>query len=657
MPLGERPGASYTRAMTRLESLRSRRASADNSIAIVVIAAIALLAKALLARSLMLQDASVLHALLLEGAFLIGAMCLAFLAPAKVRNTAVIVMATVLSTWLMASSVFAAYFNQVLGPLDLRFAGQAGQVGDSVLSLLSPVDLLFFADLPVLIALAVNEWLRNRRVPLSAPRKTTRVIPAAGWVVCTAVAVGLLYWAAILPEDVNSLPAATSRGVLAFQFGSLIPVSAPQRTTAAQAKPAESTSTAPARRLATFAPGAARGKNLIVIQCEAIQTFLIGAKVDGVEVTPNLNKLVRECWYFPRTYTQISRGNTSDAEWISNTGSYPPPGEAATVRWGDRRAPSLPRLMSAEGYHTVTFHANDARFWNRTNMYQALGFDEYWDRSKLGWQPRWKWGSSDETVFGKVTDEMVRLRSANTSFYAQIITMTSHYPFEFPPKEFRPYEPPAAWADTKLGTYLSSESYADKALGQFVAKLKSTGLWDESVVVLYGDHFGYLMTDHDPKSAAAEKQLFGGSYNLTQYLGIPLMVHVPGSEGGKIDDTVGQVDILATLADPLGLDLKGFTQFGRDAFVQGHELVGERGLVGSGSFLNGRALFTPGIGFDDGKAYSLADGSPVKSDATDAADYEEARAIMADSLKYSDGLPRRKNAGSTPQGIIPNRKK
>lgn len=642
--------------MTRLDRLRARRAVADNSVIIASLAALFLVAKALLARWLMLQDASVLSAAAFEGVFVVCIVTLAYLAPRKARNWVVLVAATVLSTWLMASSVFAAYFNQVLGPLDLRFAGQAGQVGDSVLSLLSPVHALFFLDLPVLIGLAINEVRRTRGVSdIHAPKISPRAVFAV-WILSTAVATGLVYWAAVLPADVNSMPAARARGVVAFQLGSLVPDSVGAGDAGADVRPEETSVTVGARRLASFDPGVARGKNLIIVQMEAVQSFLIGQSIDGVELTPNLNDIVEESWYYPNTYTQISRGNTSDAEYIANSGSYPPPGEAATVRWGDREVPGLPRLLAKQGYHSVTFHANDARFWNRINMYQALGFTEYWDRGKLGWKPRWKWGSSDEVVFQRVVDEMERLRSQDSTFYAQIITMTAHHPFEFPPMDERPYKPAGSWADTKLGAYLSSQSYGDKAIGQFVAELKRTGLWDESVVVFYGDHFGYMMTDSDPKSQAVEAQLFGGEYGYTDYLGVPLIIHVPGSEGGRIEDTVGQVDILATVADPLGLDLEGFTQFGRNAFVEGRELVGERGLVGSGSFLNGRALFVPGIGFEDGTAYSLRTGAKIKPDAQDAEDYEEARAVMAASLEYSDGLPRRKNADSTPQGIIPNKK-
>ena len=78
--------------------------------------------------------------------------------------------------------------------------------------------------------------------------------------------------------------------------------------------------------------GVAKGKNLIIIQMESFQEFLVDLKIDGKEITPNINKLARESQYFPNFYQNVGQGNTSDAEFVVNTSFYIPPRGAATQR-------------------------------------------------------------------------------------------------------------------------------------------------------------------------------------------------------------------------------------------------------------------------------------------------------------------------------------
>lgn len=65
---------------------------------------------------------------------------------------------------------------------------------------------------------------------------------------------------------------------------------------------------------------------------ESFQEFLVDLKIDGKEITPNINKLARESQYFPNFYQNVGQGNTSDAEFVVNTSFYIPPRGAATQR-------------------------------------------------------------------------------------------------------------------------------------------------------------------------------------------------------------------------------------------------------------------------------------------------------------------------------------
>lgn len=79
-----------------------------------------------------------------------------------------------------------------------------------------------------------------------------------------------------------------------------------------------------------------------MIQLESFQNFLLGLKIDGQEITPNLNRLMEESLYFTNFYQMVGQGNTSDAEFVVNSSFYIPPQGAATMSYIDKQLPSLP---------------------------------------------------------------------------------------------------------------------------------------------------------------------------------------------------------------------------------------------------------------------------------------------------------------------------
>jgi phosphoglycerol transferase MdoB-like AlkP superfamily enzyme len=638
-----------------------------------LVVALVLVAKAFLTRALALGDGRVAQSLILEGPLLVTLVLLTAVAARRHHRPALIALDAVLSSFMFATAVYAAYYDQVLTPALFGLAGQAVDTMDSILGLLRPVHLLYALDIPVLIAGAVA---LNRSVPpetqpppqrassRGAPRRCVGAAAVALALLAGTVSSGMLIAGAWrLPSDVNTIAAARRWGLLPYQVSGIKglivtpeppPPLDPERVAKTEAEVERVRGSQPTERLATFAAGEFAGKNLIVIQVEALQSGLINATLEGERLVPNLSAFAKMSWYFPRAYSQISRGNTSDAEFVFNTSLYPPPQEAASVRWGDRVIPSLPRLLKGRGYHSVTFHANEAAFWNRSNLYAALGFDRYYDRMDIGWTPKWHWGSSDEVVFDKGLVTLQELRERGEPFYAQFITMTSHHPFNYPPLEDRPYQPPADLEGTLTGDYLSSMSYTDAAVGAFLDDLRQTGLWDDSVIVVYGDHFGVRRPEADAESERLS-ELFAGAYNIVDVLQVPFIVHLPGqTEGHIIDTTVGQVDMLPTLADPLGISLDGMPYFGRNAFTTSRELIGQRGVAAAGSMLNDRVIVQPGLSFDDARAWDLVSGREVSPMPKDREDFETITRLMRLSLEYTDSLPSREGADPSDIGVIPN---
>lgn len=162
--------------------------------------------------------------------------------------------------------------------------------------------------------------------------------------------------------------------------------------------------------------GNAKGKNLIIIQLESFQNFLIGLKIDGKEITPNMNKLAKEQLYFSNFNQQVGQGNTSDAEFVVNTSFYIPPDGAATQRYVDKKLPSLPRLLEQNGYNTLTLHTNKVHFWNREELYSSLGFQHYYDQSYFGEDDLVFFGASDEVLYAKTAKKLQELDREDKPF-------------------------------------------------------------------------------------------------------------------------------------------------------------------------------------------------------------------------------------------------
>ena len=383
---------------------------------------------------------------------------------------------------LFAVIMYYKYFGIIVTYHALEQVNQVGAVKSSVFSLLAPYYLFIFLDIIILCILlfrrkrAVN-WKRMSQLPLS--RVTVSTVFIASLALCLFN---------ILPNraSMNEIVKAEDMGILNYEVYTLfadkelplVPMNEITQATIDKEKGIQEPSTPKYWK-------AAEGKNLIIVQMEAFQNFLIGLEIGGQEVTPNLNKLAKEQLYFSNFYQQVGQGNTSDAEFVVNTSLYTPPAGAASVIYTDKALPSLPKLLQANGYQTATFHTNYVEFWNRTELYKSLGFEHYYDQNFFGQDDTVFFGPSDEVLYKKTAAKLAEMQQ-NGPFYTQLITMSAHHPFTIPDRKFK-MTLPERFEGTFVGDYIRAQNYADYALGQFIDDLKQRGIWDNSVFVIYGD--------------------------------------------------------------------------------------------------------------------------------------------------------------------------
>ncbi|ETT64003.1 MULTISPECIES: LTA synthase family protein [Paenibacillus] len=581
---------------------------------------------------------------------------LTVITPSRVRTAVYWTFNGILSLLLFAASVYFNHFGSVPTYLALYELNQVFQVKASVESTIQTIDYLFFADLVIMVIyVLIRRWKHGKAYPHERERFSSRNTRLAHMMV---ILVAILGGFAFSANSVNSargitneLVQAESAGFLNYEVVAAIKVKEDNNLIGTGdikdtiAKIDELQASYPySSKAAGTAPeyfGSQKGKNVIVIQMEAFQNFPLHQSLKGQELTPVLNKLADEGFYFPHVYQQIGPGNTSDAEFMSNTSIYPIGTLAMSTGFGDRELPSLPRLLRDKGYEAYTFHVNQVGFWNRNELYPALGFNGYYDKDYFTNDHFNAFGASDEQLYITGVEKMAELQKKGTPFYAQLVTASSHHPFQIP-DSFKKISVPDELKNTMLGDYLTAINYTDYAIGTLIEGLKKNGMWDNTVLVMYGDHFGLQPQDVPPEQV---ESALGIPYDSRiSRFNIPLIVHVPGMEQGKVvERTGGQLDILPTIANLLGVSLReeGYTAFGHDLLNIDRNVLGMRYYLPSGSFFNDDILYVPGRDFADGEAVSLDTLKPVSDFTKYQTDYDYILKLMNLSDEYVKLLPQR----------------
>ena len=669
-PSHERPEPVYRRRSGSGRAAGRRPGIAERTVALTALAL--LLFKLLLERWLLLDSLGTIKAIAVDGLFVAVVLGIGLLVMRRRLSFVWVLLASLLlSAIMLTTAVYAEYFDQVVGPDALTLAGQAGEMTGAISDMLKPVHALYLLDMPFLVALMV---VSRKRGPV---KETQRVPASRRWVyvgVWLAAVVVVAFSAraiATIPGPLDGLSVAREAGVFTFQLASAFHEEDLQGALGddgetvrpedplwvsdkiSELKGIEGTPP----RLYGVEAGAAAGSNVIIIQVESLQEAIIDVSVDGFEVTPNLNAFADESWYFPNMFAQVGSGNTSDAEFVSNTSLFPPSKDPASLAYVDRVLPALPRLLGEQGYRSVTFHTNWASFWNRSQLYPALGFDEYYDAGFFEDEDDIWFGSSDEVLFRRGLEEVVKIHESGQPFYAQFVTVTSHFPYRALPDRKNPYDPPAIYDETEIGLYLPHINYADQAIGQCIDRLKETGLWDDSIVVIYGDHHGLPHVSTTDREARIKEATFGHPYTYTDRLNVPLMIHLPGQvEGQTVDGVAGTIDIMPTVADLLGLDLTEVPHFGRSVFEDSPVLLAMRRFVAEGSVITSEAVVLSGM--DDKAIRSIpldARTTERETTATELSLLDSAGKLLTLSDAYARALPRRPDYDPDAKATIPGR--
>ncbi len=480
----------------------------------------------------------------------------------------IIVIDLVLSTWLFANILYYREFSNFLSLSIIKTSGStADNLGKSIVGITRVTDFLTFIDVLAIIALMVGKVIKYDLRPLKLKFNL------------------LLEGLAVVLIGVNLMMAQKDRsGLLTRTFDNSYIVkylgmnqyavydsfkTAQTSEQMAKANVSDLSSVKKYLKANYVKPnpeytGVAKGKNVMVIHLESFQQFLIGYKWKGKEVTPNLNKLYRSknTLSFANFYNQVGQGKTSDAEMMLENSLYGLQSGSAMSSYGTSNTfESAPAILNQQGgYTTAVMHGGAGSFWNRNNAYKQFGYHYFMPLSYYENKPKYYigYGLKDKIFFDQSIKYIERLPQP---FYLKLITVTNHYPYDLDKKNQS--IDPTDTGDETVDGYVQTAHYLDQAIGELMRWMKKTGLDKNTMLVLYGDHYGISGNHHKASAELLNQDEFTNFDNL-KFQRVPLMFHMPGLKGGIKKTYGGEIDVLPTLLNLLGINDRKTIQFGHD---------------------------------------------------------------------------------------------
>ncbi|MDY2984347.1 MAG: LTA synthase family protein [Synergistes jonesii] len=567
-----------------------------------------------------------------SAAFCVLAVALLSLVWRRARLPLSLAFDLLLSLLVLTDVLHMRYYSDLFSFHNIGLSAQVGDVSESVFALFSAKDLLYFTDIPLLY-LYYRIFRRISVHPFFRAVTSRRLACAALLLALSSSAIAYRVHSynkkirGVLRSMWDRPAVCNNVGAVIYRLADTWNAARDRvnKRTLSEDKVNEAKEWYDAQRASFSVPkgvfGAAVGKNLIVIQVESLQQFVIGLKFLGREVTPNLNEFARSVSFAGSAYNQTSSGNSSDAEFLANAAFYPASAGVAYTRFAGNSYEALPKFLRERGYRAIAMHGDKAGFWNRGHMYPALGFERFVSKKDYSVDEVIGMGLSDKSFF---TQSLAMLKNEKQPFYAFLITLSSHYPFNWEALAKRADFSIDGYRGTVVGNYLSAIHYLDREFGEFVKGLKASGLYDGSVVAVYGDHPAIPRWDSPVLSRLLGVD-FSKDHNWRYTQRVPLMINVPGVKKLPVsaNNSFGVINLPRTLALLLGFDFR--YGLGADMFDGAPRPV----IFRNGSFMAGDVFVAP----QSKSAVNVRSG-----ESADYGEYEEMGEAVKKTLAASDRI-------------------
>ncbi len=309
--------------------------------------------------------------------------------------------------------------------------------------------------------------------------------------------------------------------------------------------------------------GQSSGKNVLVIQVESLENFVIGQSINGQEITPNLNRLASGGYHFSNIYEQVKCGNSSDCDFMMMTSLLPPNKSYAFGSYTENSYLTLPRILKQHGgYHSSYYHGATDSIWNYQDMLSGtLGVDDvHMDYE----QDHLLNGYLSDESFVRQTLKKLDTKPLSSPFYAHVVTCSSHIPFMTPQKLSLADE----LAEHPMGRYFQAMHYVDEQIGELLVGMEQRGLLKNTLIMVVGDHGGIHKYYPHYVNGLSEDVCEDWFLQNEKYT-LPLIFYNADIQTPQQFKVVGgQIDVLPSLLHLLGVPPEQYetTLLGRNLF-------------------------------------------------------------------------------------------
>ena len=462
--------------------------------------------------------------------------------------------------WLISNSIYYREFTDFVTVNTMLASSKVSAgLGAAALELFRPWDVIYILDFPILAFFFFKKWIRMDNRPFNK-RASFAVTSLSAMLFSANLFLAEIDRPELLTRGFSNYYVVRALGLPAFLGYSANQTYAAnkERSKASEAdlKPVEEYIQQHYAKPNPEYFGMAKGRNVIYIHLESFQQFLIDykLKVDDkeYEVTPFLNSLYhsKETFAFSNVFNQVKAGKTSDAETMIETGLFGLNQGSFMVNYGGTNTQqAAPFILSKNGYNSsAVFHGNAGSFWNRNTAYKQWGYNYFFDASyftKQNSSNSFQYGLNDKYM---LKDSIKYLERLQQPFYTKFITVSNHYPYTTSLSGDDLGFPLAKTQDETINGYFATANYLDSSIKAFFDYLKESGLYKNSIIVLYGDHYG-ISNSRNPALAPllGKNSETWSSYDNAMLQRVPYMVVIPGMDKGGIIDTYGgEIDMLPT---------------------------------------------------------------------------------------------------------------
>lgn len=324
--------------------------------------------------------------------------------------------------------------------------------------------------------------------------------------------------------------------------------------------------------------------NLLIVFAESLESWVLEKKVDGKEITPCLNRLLKEksTLYAPNVLTQVKGGRSIDAQLMICSGLLPLMSGTYSSLYYDNTFYTLQKAMRGLKHsRSYLLTIDKVSTWNQGAVARSFGTDtiiSYHDfkmTEAFGTHKR----IGDASFFQQCREKIERgeVWKPGESVYMQFVTYSGHAPFKLP-DHLRTITFPASIPE-KAADYMTTAHYTDKAIGDFVAYLKTLPQYKETIVVIVGDQEGLASYRQELVGNPACRGLVSDK-QLTPFIVLNSPV------GMRYDKFMGQIDIYPTLLNLMQLDAYRWHGLGQsilDPRKQGVAVGSVMNVEGTGS--------------------------------------------------------------------------